>query len=151
MSSQSRKGRSRESSAPLEAGNCAGARRSSPVLLAWMDVLEAYARDWDQSFEGVPTYFTQEFWYLLVNCLRYHWQGIPMTIGQACHLMRAGSNRTREARINLAVDDGYLEKVKSSEDRRTIILRPTNKLEEILRGHFERTLEIARAKMLNED
>ncbi len=34
-------------------------------LLLWTAVLEQYARDWDVTFENRPSYFTQEFWYLL--------------------------------------------------------------------------------------
>lgn len=44
-------------------------RRSRKDLLLWMDALEMYGRDWDETFDNRASYFTQEFWYLLVNCM----------------------------------------------------------------------------------
>ena len=85
-------------------------------LVAWMDALEFYARDWDESFGGRPRYFTQEFWYMLVGCLRADWAGHPLTVSQLAHSMKSGSNRTREERIKRAVDDGYLIKEKGADD-----------------------------------
>lgn len=37
--------------------------------MLWMDALEMYGRDWDETFDNRASYFTQEFWYLLVNCM----------------------------------------------------------------------------------
>lgn len=115
------------------------------VLADWTEFLEVYARDWDETFAGQPHYFTQEFWYLFVACLRAHWRGSPMTISSACQVMKTGSNRTREERINRAVGDGFLVKSKSEDDKRSTVLVPSDKLEILLRGHFERTLVMARA------
>ena len=39
-------------------------------LIDWMDALEFYARDWDQTFGEQTNYFTQEFWYMLIGCVR---------------------------------------------------------------------------------
>lgn len=118
-----------------------------PQLLAWAQALEGYARDWDETFEGRPTYFTQEFWYLLVGCLIADWRGRPITVGAACQIMKSGSNRTREERIKRAVDDGYLIKTRAGEDGRAAIVRPTPKLEALIRGHLERTLRLVRAAL----
>lgn len=112
---------------------------SDEQLLAWARVLEAYARDWDTTFENRPAYFTQEFWYLLVGCMIAEWQGKPITVGAACQIMKSGSNRTREERIKRAVSDGYLIKERTGEDRRAAIVRPTPKLAQAMRGHFART------------
>lgn len=114
-------------------------------LVAWAEALEAYARDWDETFENRPAYFTQEFWYLLVGCMIANWQGRPMTVGQACQIMKTGSNRTREERIKRAVDDGYLVKTRTGEDGRMAIVQPTPRLEAMMRGHLERTLTAIRA------
>jgi hypothetical protein len=115
-------------------------------LLAWAQALEAYARDWDDTFENRPNYFTQEFWYLLVGCMIADWRGRPLTVGAACQMMKSGSNRTREDRIKRAVDDGFLMKQRAGEDGRTAIVRPTPRLEAAIRGHLGRTfLEAARA------
>ncbi len=118
--------------------------QSRKDLLTWMDALEDYARDWDRTFENKPTYFTQEFWYMLVGCMRAHWAGKPMTVGQLVMAMKSGSTRTREDRIKRAVDDGYLMKTKSGGDGRSTVVIPTPSLEALLEGHLDRTLTIAR-------
>lgn len=118
-------------------------RRSEAV--AWARALEAYARDWDDTFGNRPGYFTQEFWYLLVGCMIADWRGRPMTMSAACQAMKSGSNRTREERIKRAVDDGYLAKERTSDDRRAAIVRPTPMLEELILAHLERTLTATRA------
>ena len=110
--------------------------------MLWMNALEAYARDWDDVFEHRPHYFTQEFWYLLVNCTVQHWQGRPLTVSAAAQQMKSGSNRTREERIKKAVIDGYLTKQKSQADGRESVVVPTPKLSAIMVDHFTRTLKI---------
>ena len=120
---------------------------SDAQLLAWAQALEAYARDWDETFEGRPNYFTQEFWYLLVGCLIADWRGRPITVGAACQIMKSGSNRTREERIKRAVDDGYLVKTRAGEDGHAAVVRPTPKLEALIRGHLERTLRLVKAAL----
>ena len=115
---------------------------SRAEILAWMDALEAYARDWDETFDPRASYFTQEFWYLLVNCMIANWKGAPLTVSGACQHMKSGSNRTREDRIRRAVDDGYLVKQQSDQDRREAIVVPSDKLERLMIEHFERTLDI---------
>ncbi len=120
-------------------------------LLVWADVLEFYGRDWDTTFDRRPSYFTQEFWYLLVLCTRAYWQGEPMNVGAACQAMKTGSSRTREARINTAVDDGFLVKAKSSQDARSTVLKPSPLLEAKIKGHLQRTLAHARGKLLRKD
>ena len=117
-------------------------------LVAWMDALEFYARDWDEAFGGRPSYFTQEFWYMLVGCLRADWAGHPLTVSQLAHSMKSGSNRTREERIKRAVDDGYLVKEKGADDGRAAIVRPTPELETLIVGHLQRTLTRTREKIL---
>lgn len=118
-------------------------------LVAWMDALEFYARDWDESFGGRPSYFTQEFWYLLVGCLRADWAGHPLTVSQLANSMKSGSNRTREERIKRAVDDGYLVKIRAAQDGRAAIVRPTAQLENLIVGHLQRTLTRTREKILS--
>ena len=120
-------------------------------LLLWMDALEAYARDWDETFEHKPSYFTQEFWYLLVSCMVNQWRGTPLTVSGACQQMKTGSNRTREDRIRRAVADGYLVKRQSESDRREAIVVPSEKLENLMIGHFERTLRITRERLAGID
>lgn len=115
-------------------------RDGTEKLVAWAELLEAYARDWDETFEGRPSYFTQEFWYLLVGCMIANWSGRPMTVSAACQAMKSGSNRTREHRIKRAVDDGFLVKERTGDDGRATIVRPTPMLEERMREHLERTL-----------
>ena len=113
-----------------------------------MDALEFYARDWDEAFGRRPSYFTQEFWYMLVGCLRADWAGHPLTVSQLAHSMKSGSNRTREERIKRAVDDGYLVKEKGPDDGRAAIVRPTPELETLIIGHLQRTLTRTREKIL---
>lgn len=120
-------------------------------LVAWMDALEFYARDWDECFGGRPSYFTQEFWYMLVGCLRADWAGHPLTVSQLAHSMKSGSNRTREERIKRAVDDGYLVKERGADDGRAAIVRPTPELEALIIGHLQRTLTRTREKILPND
>ena len=117
-------------------------------LVAWMDALEFYARDWDEAFGRRPSYFTQEFWYMLVGCLRADWAGHPLTVSQLAHSMKSGSNRTREERIKRAVDDGFLVKEKGADDGRAAIVRPTPELETLIIGHLQRTLTRTREKIL---
>ena len=116
-------------------------------IIAWAQALEAYARDWDDTFENRPGYFTQEFWYLLVGCLIANWRGRPMTMSQACQAMKSGSNRTREERIKKAVDDGFLTKKRAGDDGRAALVRPTPKLEALMVGHLRRTREIVSAAL----
>lgn len=116
-------------------------------IIAWAQALEAYARDWDDTFENRPGYFTQEFWYLLVGCLIANWRGRPMTMSQACQAMKSGSNRTREERIKKAVDDGFLTKERAGDDGRAALVRPTPKLEALMVGHLRRTREIVSAAL----
>ncbi len=111
-------------------------------LLLWTTVLEQYARDWDETFENRPSYFTQEFWYLLVGCMVNNWRDTPLTVSAASQYMKTGSNRTREERIKKAVLDGYLTKIKHQSDGREAFVIPTPKLEGIMRAHLERTLAL---------
>ena len=110
-------------------------------LILWAGLLESYARDWDESFENRPSYFTQEFWYLLVGCLIAHWNGKPLTVSAATQYMKSGSNRTREERIKKAVVDGYLTKIRHDQDGRETYVIPTPKLEATIREHLQRTLD----------
>jgi hypothetical protein len=114
---------------------------SELTLLNWAEALEHYARDWDTTFENKPSYYTQEYWYLFINCLKGQWRGSPLTISQACQSMKTGSQRTREERIKKAVLDGYLEKHKHPEDGREIALLPSEKLQRVMIGHLTRTLK----------
>jgi hypothetical protein len=116
-------------------------------IIIWAHALEAYARDWDDTFEKRPGYFTQEFWYLLVGCMIANWNGRPMTMSQACQQMKSGSNRTREERIKRAVDDGFLVKERAGDDGRSALVRPTPKLEALMVGHLQRTREIVKAAL----
>jgi len=61
----------------------------------------------DKTFEHKASYFTQEFWYLLVRCMTHAWNGTPLTVSGACQQMKSGSNRTREDRVRKAVADGF--------------------------------------------
>ncbi len=112
---------------------------SEESLIVWMEALEAYARDWDQVFNNHPHYFTQEYWYLFVGVVTSVWEGKPLTISAACQLMKTGSARTREDRLKKAVQDGYLVKVRSEGDKRTTLVKPSATLEQLIRGHLERT------------
>jgi len=116
-------------------------------LTDWMDALEFYARDWDATFGEQTNYFTQEFWYMLIGCVRAHWAGHPLTVSQLTQRMKSGSNRTREERIKRAVDDGYLIKVKDDQDGRAAYVRPTTELESMVIGHLKRTLTRVRETM----
>jgi len=117
-------------------------------IMAFVQAQEDFARDWDRTFEGRPDYFTQEFWYLLVGCQMAVWRGRPLTVGQACQMMKSGSNRTREERIKRAVDDGYLLKEKAGEDGRAALVRPTPRLEAALHDHFVRTFRLFYAALV---
>lgn len=121
--------------------------RDTDELIVWAQALEAYARDWDETFDKRPGYFTQEFWYLLVGCMIANWNGRPMTMSQACQQMKSGSNRTREERIKRAVDDGFLVKERAGDDGRAALVRPTPKLETMMVGHLRRTREIIRTAL----
>lgn len=117
-------------------------------LLVWMQVLRDYAKDWDRTFDNRAGYFTQEYWYLFVGCLLRYWDGAPATVSEACQLMLTGSNRTREDRIKRAVADGYLLKQRGGDDERTVCIIPSPHLEKLMREHFARTLQEARAAVL---
>ena len=67
----------------------------------------------------------------------------PLTIGNACERMKAGSKRTREERIKRAELDGFLEKQKLDKDRRETFLIPTQKLQQKIHNHLLRTLQYA--------
>ncbi|MFL0798370.1 MAG: hypothetical protein K6L73_12870 [Cellvibrionaceae bacterium] len=115
--------------------------RDERSFIAWLDVLEFYAHDWDETFENRRGYYTQEFWYLLIGCVVNYWKGSPMTVSRACQMMKSGSSRTREERIKKAVVDGYIEKQKHPGDGREIILVPTDKLEDMIKSHLQRTMQ----------
>ena len=135
---------------PREAiNNKRDATIADEALIKWAGALELYARDWDETFENRPNYFTQEFWYLLVGCLVAQMKGRPMTVSAACQNMKSGSSRTREERLKRAVDDGYLIKERALDDKREAIVRPTPKLEAMMRAHFIRTHEIVKQALEN--
>jgi len=121
--------------------------RDREDLTNWMEALEFYARDWDDTFGAQTNYFTQEFWYMLIGCVRADWAGQPLTVSQLAQSMKSGSNRTREERIKRAVDDGYLIKVRDEQDGRAAYVRPTPELEKLVGGHLRRTLERVREFM----
>ncbi len=111
-------------------------------LMVWGEVLELYALDWDQTFGNAPLYFTQEYWYLLVRVTFAALKGQPLTVSSATQGMKSGSNRTREARLQKAVSDGYLLKRRSGEDMRNVYLLPTDHLVKLILGHMDRTLQL---------
>ena len=110
------------------------------ALIKWHSALDFYGHDWDETFDNRSMYYTQEFWYLLVDCVIFYWQGQPLTVGNACERMKAGSKRTREERIKRAELDGFLEKEKLDTDRRETFLIPTSKLQNKIYAHLKRTL-----------
>ena len=122
-------------------------KSSNKPLIEWAEALEAYARDWDATFGKKSQYFTQEYWYLLVVCVRAYWEGHELSMSQMMSEMLTGSPRTREKRIQRAISDGYLITKRSQTDRRLIIVEPSPHLEELVKGHLERTLEIVREKL----
>ena len=111
------------------------------ALTQWHSVLNFYAHDWDKTFDYRGTYYTQEFWYLLVDCVIHYWRETPLTVGHACERMKAGSKRTRDERIKKAEIDGLLERHKHTNDRRETFLIPSEKLQKKIHGHLLRTLE----------
>ena len=113
------------------------------MLSLWHGTLDFYAHDWDATFDSKNSYYTQEFWYLLVDCVIHHWRGQPLTVGGASKRMKVGSKRTREHRIKIAELDDLLEKRQQSDDRREILLIPTAKLELKIYHHLKRTLQHA--------
>ena len=118
---------------------------SDDALVDWIDALEAYAKDWDATFEAHPHYFTQEFWYLFVGITTSTWRGKPVTISTACQMMKTGSTRTREERLKKAVQDGFLIKERGDDDKRTTFVKPSSTLEASIRGHLERTFHRTRS------
>ena len=116
-------------------------------LMRWGRVLEGYAVDWDNTFDNRPSYFTQEYWYLLVRCTLAAVEGRPFTVSLAAQSMKSGSNRTRENRIQRAVVDGYLEKERSGHDARQVLLLPTDRLKEMILCHLDRTLDLAQTEL----
>ena len=108
------------------------------VLLAWAEFLVGYTNDWNETFRN--QFHTEEYWYPFVHSLRAEWSGEPLTMSEACGVMRTGSIRTGEARIALAATRGLLEKRKSETDHRKILILPTPLLEASLVEHFSRTL-----------
>lgn len=111
------------------------------ALTQWHDALDFYAHDWDKTFDFRGTYYTQEFWYLLVDCVINYWRGSPLTVGNAIEKMKAGSKRTRDERIKKAEIDGLLERYKHANDRRETFLIPSHKLQQKIHEHLLRTLQ----------
>ena len=118
-------------------------------LMIWGEVLELYALDWDETFGNAPLYFTQEYWYLLVRVTFAALRGQPLTVMAATQGMKSGSNRTRESRLQKAVSDGYLLKQRSAEDMRNVYLMPTDRLNRLILGHMDRTLELTLKRLRN--
>ena len=107
-------------------------------LLPWAEFLVDYTNDWNTTFKKL--FHTEEYWYAFVHSLLGSWKGQPLTMSEACQSMRTGSSRTKEKRVSLAVTRGMLIKEKSSSDLRTTHVLASDALEELLMGHFERTL-----------
>lgn len=107
-------------------------------LLPWAEFLVDYTNDWNTTFKKL--FHTEEYWYAFVHSLLGSWKGQPLTMSDACQSMRTGSSRTKEKRVSLAVTRGMLVKQKSSSDLRTTHVLASATLEELLIGHFERTL-----------
>ena len=120
---------------------------ANKALIEWAVALEDYARDWDTTFGKKSQYFTQEYWYLLVTSVRAYWEGRERSMSQVMSEMSTGSPRTREKRVQRAISDGYLTTKKSQTDGRLIIVEPTPHLEELIKSHLERTLEIVLDKV----
>ena len=112
------------------------------LLLAWAEFLVGYTNDWNETFRN--RFHTEEYWYPFVNSLRGDWSGKPLTMSEACAVMRTGSIRTREARIAFATTRGMLEKRRSNTDHRKMLIVPTPLLEASLVEHFSRTLSQVR-------
>ena len=108
------------------------------LLLAWAEFLVGYTNDWNETFRN--RFHTEEYWYPFVHSLRADWSEKPLTMSEACGVMRTGSIRTRETRIAIAATRGLLEKRKSETDQRNILILPTPILEASLVEHFSRTL-----------
>lgn len=115
-------------------------QHSLSEIVEWAGFLEDYALDWDKTFKSNANYFTQEYWYLLVRCTLRFWQGSPVNVTHACDQMISGSVRTREERIKRACRDGYLIKQAGSSDHREVVILPSEELQNLVKGHLERTL-----------
>ncbi len=108
------------------------------TLLKWIAYMDDYGQRWLDDIG--KDYFSQEYWYLFTVALVSHWRQTPLSVSEACQSMRTGSSRTKEKRVSLAVTRGMLIKEKSSSDLRTTHVLASDTLEELLIGHFERTL-----------
>ena len=108
-------------------------------LLPWAEFLVDYTNDWNTSFRTL--FHTEEYWYAFVHSLLGSWNSQPLTMSEACQSMRTGSSRTKEKRVSLAVSRGMLIKQKSANDLRMTQVLASAELEELIKGHFERTLQ----------
>lgn len=117
------------------------------AIIAWAKFLDVYAREWVETFRDDRSSFSPEFWFLLVGVTLAHWRGRPMSVSAACQSMMTGSNSTRETRLKQAVAKGYVQKERDGADGRASIVRPTPKMEEMMREHFGRTLGQAQAAL----
>ena len=127
------------SAEPAVRGVAEGGEGEVPrLLLHWAEFLVDYTNDWNETFRN--RFHTEEYWYPFVYSLRRHWSDEPLTMGEACAVMRTGSLRTRETRIGIAVTRGLLERRQSEADHRNILILPTPLLEVSLVEHFSRTL-----------
>ena len=98
-----------------------------------------YTNDWNTTFKML--FHTKEYWYAFVLSLLGTWNGQPLTMSKACQSERTGSSRTKEKRVLLAVTRGTLIQQKSSSNLRTMHQLASATLEELLIGHFERSLQ----------
>ena len=117
-----------------------------PVIV-WAKFLDDYARDWAATFGGDLSTFSSEFWFLLVGCTLAYWRGRPMTVSAACQSMMAGSSSTRESRIKRAVQQGLLEKKRAGVDGRSAVVLPTAKTEAMMKAHFSKAFDEAKAAL----
>jgi hypothetical protein len=112
----------------------------------WMKLLISYAEDWDATFRterGI--YFTQEYWYLFIECVRADADNKALPRKDALRMMRVSLGEDAKLeRIQRAIDDKWLIGEQSTADKRVWLLRPTDKLRKAMNGHLARTLDEAR-------
>ncbi len=108
------------------------------ILQAWMQYMEDYGQTWLDDVG--KDFFSQEYWYLFVITLVYHWRQAPLNISDACRSMKTGSSKTRENRLKKLLAEHWAIKVKDQADMRQTYLEPTEEMLLSGRKHFRKSL-----------
>ena len=111
-------------------------------LLNWGNILQEYAADWSR--HSKREFFSDDYFFMFLEVLNGHHTQTPPNKSTLAARVTEGAFPKRYNKVEKANDEGFF----CYEQRgREVVVHPTDKLMKLMKGHLERTRELARNRL----